>query len=271
MRFEFAHAHNVVTLPSHANILSGRYPFDHGVRDNSGFRFPAGHGHPGHAPAQGQGYRTGAFVSAFPLDSRFGLDRGFEVYDDRLGDARRGSDFQMQERAGPETVAAARALDPAQPGPPASAGCTSTSRTRPTPRPSSWRGRVPDALRRRGGGRGRGPRAPPRSPAARRARPTTPSSSSPRDHGEGLGEHGEATHGVFAYESTLRVPLILYDPRLLRAAGRRPTSARHVDIVPTVLDALGLPRPGGAPRPEPARGRRRGSAAPSPSTATSRP
>src|SRR5262245_2836334 len=42
VRFERAHAHNVVTLPSHANILSGRQPFEHGVRDNSGFRFPAG-------------------------------------------------------------------------------------------------------------------------------------------------------------------------------------------------------------------------------------
>ncbi|HTT26012.1 MAG TPA: sulfatase-like hydrolase/transferase, partial [Thermoplasmata archaeon] len=40
VRFDDAHAHNVVTLPSHANILSGRYPFDHGVRDNQGFRFP---------------------------------------------------------------------------------------------------------------------------------------------------------------------------------------------------------------------------------------
>ena len=40
VRFETAHAHNTVTLPSHANILSGRYPFDHGVRDNAGFRFP---------------------------------------------------------------------------------------------------------------------------------------------------------------------------------------------------------------------------------------
>ena len=85
VRFERAHAHNVVTLPSHANILSGRYPLEHGVRDNAGFRFPDD------VPTlatllKQRGYRTGAFVSAFPLDSRFGLDRGFDVYDDRLGD-----------------------------------------------------------------------------------------------------------------------------------------------------------------------------------------
>jgi hypothetical protein len=62
------------------------------------------------------------------------------------------------------------------------------------------------------------------------------------DHGEGLGEHGEQTHGIFAYETTLHVPLILYAPRLF---GPRATATRvrHVDILPTVLDALGLPAP----------------------------
>src|SRR5712691_8533840 len=62
VRFADAHAHNVVTLPSHANILSGRYPLDHGVRDNSGFRFP-----PGEETLatllKARGYRTAAFVS----------------------------------------------------------------------------------------------------------------------------------------------------------------------------------------------------------------
>src|SRR5262249_54985918 len=64
------------------------------------------------------------------------------------------------------------------------------------------------------------------------------------DHGEGLGEHGEKTHGIFAYETTLHVPLILYAPRLFG-----PTTVadpvRHVDIVPTVLDALGMTVPEG--------------------------
>jgi tetratricopeptide (TPR) repeat protein len=66
------------------------------------------------------------------------------------------------------------------------------------------------------------------------------------DHGESLGEHGEATHGIFAYEATLRVPLILFQPRLF---GPRVVSepARHVDILPTILDALSLPVPGGLP------------------------
>jgi choline-sulfatase len=59
------------------------------------------------------------------------------------------------------------------------------------------------------------------------------------DHGESLGEHGEATHGLFAYDATLKVPLVAFGPRL--ASGRDGRSAGHVDLVPTVLDALGLP------------------------------
>src|SRR3970282_424605 len=97
VRFDFAHAHNVVTLPSHANILSGRYPFDHGVRENSGFRFPANIETLA-TLLKARAYRTGAFVSAFPLDSRFGLTRGFDEYDDRYGDAESHIAFQMQER-----------------------------------------------------------------------------------------------------------------------------------------------------------------------------
>jgi Flp pilus assembly protein TadD len=60
------------------------------------------------------------------------------------------------------------------------------------------------------------------------------------DHGESLGEHGEATHGVFAYESTLRVPLVLHAPTLL-APRVVSAHARHVDLAPTILDAVGAP------------------------------
>jgi tetratricopeptide (TPR) repeat protein len=66
------------------------------------------------------------------------------------------------------------------------------------------------------------------------------------DHGEGLGDHGEATHGIFAYESTLRVPLVLHNPRLF-APRSMSAGARHVDVLPTILDALALPLPSGLP------------------------
>src|SRR5262249_56758060 len=98
---------NVVALPSHANILSGRYPIAHGVRDNSGFRFP------GDVPTlatllKARGYRTGAFVSAFPLRSRFGLARGFDVYDDRFLNVDVARALVIELRAGPEPAALRR-------------------------------------------------------------------------------------------------------------------------------------------------------------------
>ena len=241
--FDFAHAHNVVTLPSHASILSGRYPFDHGVRENSGFRFP-----PGMETLatllRGHGYRTGAFVSAFPLDSRFGLDHGFEVYDDRLGDADARSDFRMQERAGTKTVAAARAWLRATPGP-TFCWVHLYEPHAPYQPPFEWRGRMPTAY----DGEvtaADAALAPLLEPLLARGRDSDTLVVLTSDHGEGLGDHGEATHGVFAYESTLRVPLVFHNPRLF-APRLVASSARHVDLVPTILDALALPVPEGLP------------------------
>ena len=241
VRFDFAHAHNVVTLPSHANILSGRYPFDHGVRENSGFRFPRG-AETLATLLRARGYRTAAFVSAFPLDSRFGLDAGFEVYDDRLGDSDATPDFHMQERPGTRTVAAARAWLDATPGP-RFCWVHLYEPHSPYAPPVEWRDRVPTAYD--------GEVAAADDALAPLLDPLLAQGAAGRtlvvltsDHGEGLGEHGEATHGIFAYETTLRVPLVLHAPRLL---GPRVVkeSARHVDILPTVLDALALPVPAG--------------------------
>jgi choline-sulfatase len=243
VRFEFAHAHNVVTLPSHASILSGRYPFDHGVRDNSGFRF-----RPDMETLatllRRQGYRTGAFVSAFPLDSRFGLGRGFDVYDDRLGDATAGSDFQMQERPGPKTVAAAREWMKATPGP-RLCWVHLYEPHAPYRPPFDWRGRVPTAYDGEVTAADAALR-PLLEPLLASGEGSDTLVVLTSDHGEGLGEHGEATHGVFAYESTLRVPLVLHNPRLFAPRVVR-ASARHVDLVPTILDALGLAVPEGLP------------------------
>jgi arylsulfatase A-like enzyme/Flp pilus assembly protein TadD len=242
VRFDNAHAHNVVTLPSHANILSGRYPMDHGVRENAGFRFPA-NAETLATILRARGYRTGAFVSAFPLDSRFGLTRGFDEYDDRYGDAESHIAFRMQERAGSITVAAAKRwiesssaepyfcwihlYDPHFPYMP------------PEPFASEFRDNpylgevsatdaalkeVLDPIVGAGGGR---------TFVALTA-----------DHGESLGENGEETHGIFAYEASLRVPLILYQPRLLDpAVVAQPV--RHVDLMPTILDAIGIDPPQG--------------------------
>ncbi len=241
VRFETAHAHNVLTLPSHANILSGRHPQEHGVRDNSGFRFPD------EVPLLAQvlaesGYRTGAFVSAFPLDSRFGLARGFEVYEDSFVDTAGRPAFLEQERPGPETVRLAREW-----------------LERDDPRPSFlWLHLYEPHF----------PYAPPEPWASRFASepyqgdvaaadaalgellgPVLAEEAGAlivltSDHGESLGEHGEATHGIFAYEGVLRVPLILHQPELFAPAVVT-SPARHVDLMPTILDALTLPVPEG--------------------------
>ncbi|HEY2943013.1 MAG TPA: sulfatase-like hydrolase/transferase [Vicinamibacteria bacterium] len=245
VRFDRAHAHNVVTLPSHANLLSGQYPFRHGVRDNSGFRLPAG------TPTlatllKANGWRTAAFVSAFPLDSRFGLDAGFEVYDDRLGGAETRTSFLVPERRGTATVdAAVRWLaghrgertfcfvhlyephfpyDPPQPF---------ASRFSGEP----YRGEVAAA------DAALEPLLRPLLDAGEAGRTLVVLTG---DHGEALGEHGEATHGIFAYEATLRVPLILYAPRILPPRVVR-APVRHVDVLPTVLDILGVKAAGNLP------------------------
>ena len=243
VRFEVAHAQNVVTLPSHASILSGRYPTDHGVHDNSGYRFPRDVDTLA-TLLKSHGYRTGAFVSAFPLDARFGLARGFDVYDDHLGDEQGAAGFRMQERPGSETVARALAWMGAQEGQPTFAWVHVYEPHFPYVPPPSVAARYPqnpylgevaaaDAAIR--------PLLDPLFASGATGHTLVALTA---DHGESLGEHGELTHGLFAYEATLRVPLILYGPRLLGPGVVR-TPVRHVDLLPTLLDALALPVPRG--------------------------
>ena len=238
-RFDFAHAHAVLTRPSHASILTGTYPHENGIRDHSGYRLKTG------LPTlasllKEKGFATGAFVGAVPLERRFGLDGGFDVYDDRFGRTGNNSDFALAERPAGEVVDAAlkwiggqqgrwftwvHVFDPHAPYAP------------PAPFDSEYSGRayhgevayVDKAL------------GPLLESAAQSARPTLVIVTS--DHGEGLGDHGELTHGLLAYETTLRVPLIVAQVRGSGIGDRGPGSvshfpARHVDLLPTVLDAL---------------------------------
>ena len=247
VRYDFAHAHAVVTLPSHASILTGRYPFDHGVHDNSGYRLAAGTQTIA-TLLKASGYHTAAFIGGFPLNARFGLTRGFDVYDDRMGEAHGPIEFALPERRADVVIAAAQAWIRAQ--------------------PDQWFAWVHlfDA---------HAPYAPP-APFDRQygdrpyygevayvdhaleplldavqteTRPTFIVVTA--DHGEALGDHGEATHGLFAYESTLRVPLILAQHIPGKAARERGEASqapvRHVDLLPTILNAVGVPGPTGLP------------------------
>jgi arylsulfatase A-like enzyme/Flp pilus assembly protein TadD len=243
VRFAAAHSHNVVTLPSHVNLLTGRYPFEHGVRDNSGFRVPADTKTLA-SLLKPRGFRSAGFVSAFVLDERFGLGTGFDRWDARVAGGEWSRAFVIPERPGPATVAEAtrwlaggsgpslafvHLYEPHSPYEPPAAFAAGAAR------PYDGEVAAADAalepLLRPILGQGRGGR-------------TLVVLTS--DHGESLGEHGEATHGVFAYEATLHVPLVIYAPSLFRP-GVVKQPVRHVDVVPTILDALGIEIPAGLP------------------------
>ena len=250
VRFTFAHAHAVLTLPSHASIFTGLYPYQHGVRENSGYRVAPG-AKTIATLLKGAGYATGAFVGAFPVHSRFGLNQGFDTYDDRFGETRAPTEFVMPERPAAAVVPLARdwigkhrgnpwfvwvhLFDPHAPYHP------------PPPFDQQYAGRpyygevaATDAAL-----------APLLDDVGTGERPTLVVVTG--DHGEALGDHGEASHGLFAYESTLRVPLIVAEvgaastgARAARASGEvSDVPVRHVDILPTILDAVGQPAPAG--------------------------
>jgi arylsulfatase A-like enzyme/Flp pilus assembly protein TadD len=241
-RFDNAHAHNVVTLPSHANILSGRLPPEHGVRDNAGFRFPS-EIDTLTTILKAQRYRTGAFVSAFPLDSRFGLARGFDEYDDRLSDAARPA-FLIQERRGAETVSSARRWIESQSTAPWFCWVHIYEPHYPYAPPEPFAARFPTSLYHGDVSAGDAALQPLLAPILSAGRDGRTLVVLTSDHGESLGEHGEATHGVFAYEAVLKVPLVIYQPRLFKPAVID-TPAGHVDLLPTILDAVSLPVPSG--------------------------
>ena len=241
VRFTFAHAHAVMTLPSHTSIMTGRYPFEHGVRDNAGFRLEESADTLAE-DAHAKGFTTGAFVGAFPLDRGFGLAQGFDTYDDVTGREVAPADFAFSERRAGEVVAAARAwieqqkrpwlawvhvFDPHSPYAPPPPFNTEYAND-----PYSGEVAYVDAAL-----------GPLLELAHRSTRPTTVIVTG--DHGEGLGQHGEATHGVFAYETTLHVPLFLAQigpgiPSRSRGAVSD-VPVRHVDILPTIADLTGIP------------------------------
>ena len=234
-----AFAHSTTTLPSHANILTGTTPPYHGVHDNTNFvvrgEFLTLAEH-----LKGFGYATAAFVGAFPLDSRFGLDQGFDIYDDRF-DRTGPTPNESWTRRAEDVLSSALAWlegrrspwflwvhfwDPHDPYSP-----PEPYKARYADRPYDGEVAYVDAvLGKLWENMGR----------------TGLFDSSiivlTGDHGESLGEHGERTHGFLAYNATLRIPLIVAGPGVKHREVR--SSASHADIFPTVCDLLGVPKPG---------------------------
>ncbi|MEK6630523.1 MAG: sulfatase-like hydrolase/transferase [Acidobacteriota bacterium] len=243
-RFLSARTTVPLTLPAHVSLMTGTLPPVHGVRLNGVHRFDGSH--PTLARLfKDAGYATAAFVGAFVLDRQFGLDAGFDTYDDRI----------------PRSTAAPLLLEAERP-----AGVVAD-------RAMAW-------LKSRPAGTGRqpfflwihfyDPHAPYTPPAEARARAggdayggevayvdaeigrimaalRQPDDRARTliavvgDHGESLGEHGERTHGMLLYEGALRIPLVMQGPGV--GKGERRELVSLIDVAPTLLRLASLPVP----------------------------
>lgn len=232
-----------ITMPSHASLLTGLYPPAHGVRDNGSAAL---------APSivtlaerlQAAGYATQAFVSAVVLSRLYGLDQGFATYDDDLAAEDAPRLFMIRDRPAARTSAQVlewftqwqarpdRApfftwvhfFDPHQPleAPAEDARGAASPYDAEITAADRGVGRILDALR-----------------AGGVLDDTIVILTA--DHGESLGEHGEATHAVFVYDATVRVPLLVRYPARFAPGRVYEGPVRHVDVVPTLLGMLDLP------------------------------
>ena len=230
-----------ITLPSHTTIMTGQYPIQTGVRDNGTFRVSEKSSTLAEIFHQ-QGYRTAAFVSAYVLDSRYGLNQGFDCYDDTLNPKGQVT-FLDSERNAEQVTEAALSWISRNAGsrfftwihyydPHASYHPPSPFAEQYADHPydgeiaytDHWIGVLLDRLKDLG--------ILDNTLLVLTA-----------DHGEGLGEHREKTHAIFIYDTTLHVPLILRYPKKLPAAKRIGEFVRTLDIMPTVLSLAGIPTP----------------------------
>jgi arylsulfatase A-like enzyme/Flp pilus assembly protein TadD len=231
--------HVPLTRPSHVSLFTGLYPSEHGIRDN--VSPPLAKDVPVLAEILKQrGFRTAAFVSSIVLSKQSGLARGFDVYSDKFDIGEDDARFlnTIQKRGDGTTAEAIAWLrdggterrfawvhlydphDPYEPPEP----YASRYAGRPYDGEVAWSdelvGRLDTAL----------------AEAGLRDDTLLIVTS---DHGEGLDEHGEAVHGFFVYETTMRVPLVLRGPGVTPGT-RVNTVARTIDVVPTVMDLIGL-------------------------------
>jgi choline-sulfatase len=230
--FERAITAAPITLPAHASLMTGVYPFVHGVRNNGDFTLAET------VPTlattlKGRGYRTAAFVSAAVLDRRYGLARGFDHYDDTAPLERRGDQSAAAAIAWLNAGASATTpffvwlhlFDPHDPYEPPSP-FRETFHDRPYDGEVAFADSVVGTVLDRLDGLGK------------RASTLVAVAG---DHGESLGEHEEDTHAVFVYDSTLRVPLMLSWPDRVPVGHRVSAPVRSIDLAPTLLDLAGQP------------------------------
>jgi len=238
MVFDRAFAHTPITLPSHVNILLGITPLSHGVHDNSKFKVKEDFLTLAEYLKE-KGYSTGAFIGAFPLDSRFGLSQGFDVYDESYP-SRSPTVLSYPERDAGQVIQAALGWlekqnskwflfvhiwdphAPYSPPQPFNEKFKDDLYSGEVAYVDSELGKLFDYLENK-----------------ELMKKTLIVFTG--DHGESLGEHGELTHSYFAYNSTLWVPLIIEGPGI--ESGRVDEDVCHTDIFPTICDILAVEKP----------------------------
>lgn len=232
-RFRQAYATAPETLPSHASMMTGLYPAGHGVHENAR-ALPAAHAVAAERLKQA-GYSTAAFVSSFVLARQFGLARGFDVYDDGIAVERsarettaRAVQYLTQAPAGAPVLLWVHYFEPHAPyAPPA----PFTSKLTSAPARAAYLGEIAAMDEQLG----RLVQAFERHAARRGAAPAIVIAA---DHGEGLGDHGESTHGNLLYQSTMHVPMVVAGPGVAHGVEDAPVSTRR--IFHTLLDFGGV-------------------------------
>lgn len=241
--FEHAFAPVPLTLPTHCSIMTGRYPREHGVRLNG--REALGAAHPTLAEAfRNHDYRTRAFVASFVLDARFGLARGFDVYEDDVEPTSvESSPFGWEQRADVVTDRVLAWLNTLS-GAPFFAWVHYFDPHDPYAPPAEYEAEHRDPYD--------GEIAFMDGQIRRLTDWLDSTGLTGRtlvvvagDHGEAFGEHGERGHGLFLYNTTLHVPLIFVHPDAVEIGGRVSAIVEMVDIYPTVMELFGWASPAG--------------------------
>jgi choline-sulfatase len=230
------------TRPSHASIMTGRYPYEHGIRDN--YSPPLPPAIPTLASVlRDHGWDTAGFIGAYPVARPSGLDRGFTLFDDPFGMGDATTREARTERKAAEVLDHALAWLARPRARPFFLWVHLFDPHAPYEPPSPWRERFAKAPY-------DGEVAYADAQLGRlvawldakglRGQTLVVATA---DHGEGLGEHGEDEHMFFVYDSTLRVPLLFSWPGRLPSGTRVRGQFRSVDLFATVLELAGVVPP----------------------------
>ena len=215
------------TLPSHVSMMTGLIPPAHGVHDNGTFYLDQKISTLAEM-FKARGVRTAAFVGAFPLDSRFGMDQGFDFYDDTYPTINNVNEITMPERSAEVVTAAAlKWLAPKKSG-------KWFAFVHYFDAHFPYQGSYKEEIQRVDQQIGLLLKFLKDNQLEQKTLVILTA-----DHGESLGEHKENTHGIFTYESTLRIPLIFspFKPRVVESR------VRLIDVAPTILDLQKLSFP----------------------------